>query len=268
MPAKAVELESVNVHLGGNSILRDVTFSVRTGELVGIIGPNGAGKTTLLRALLGMCLVSPGGLTVLGENPTALRGRELARFRTRVAYLPQLHFGPGGVPLTVREVVDISRAGRAGLLRSPGADDHRVVSAWIERMGLSELAERPYAELSGGQQRKVQLARALAQQPEMLLLDEPTANLDLYWQETLISLIEEVAAETGLTILLVTHDLSLLPPSCDRILVLAGGERQALGPPDEVVVPEVLLSLYGMEVQVERRHGRYHVFAGEALHDA
>lgn len=262
MAPTAVDLEDVRVHLRGAPILRGLTFSVEAGELIGIIGPNGAGKTTLLRALLGMCPVRSGRLTVLGAEPSALRGKALARFRTHVAYLPQLHFGPGGVPLTVREVVEISRAGRAGLLRPLNAADHGTVARWMDRMGLDELADRPYGQLSGGQQRKVQLARALAQEPEVLLLDEPTANLDLHWQETLLSLIEQIAAETSLTILLVTHDLSLLPPACHRVLVLDGGERQAFGPPDEIVVPDVLLSLYGMVVDVERRDGRFHVFAG------
>lgn len=255
-----VELKGVTVRRGGRAVLRDVTFSVQAGQMVGVIGPNGAGKTTLLGTLLGLHRVSAGSLRVLGEDPARLGGGALARFRMKVGYVPQLEFVASGVPLTVREVVEISRAGRAGLLRGLSRQDRAAVDTWLSRMGLSELAERPYNQLSGGQQRKVQLARALAQGPQLLLLDEPASNLDLYWQETLIRLIDDIGAQTGITVLLVTHDLSLLPASCNRVVVLAEGALKAFGPSEQVLTPEVLAPLYGVAVQVERRDGRYYVF--------
>ena len=257
--APIVELNSVGVSLGGRPALRDLTFSVERGEMLGLIGPNGAGKTTLLRTLLGMHRPCAGSLAVLGRDPSALKGAGLARFRLRVGYVPQLDARQASVPLTVREVVEISRAGRAGLMRRLRPKDRAAVDAWLSRMGLVDLADRPYGELSGGQQRKVQLARALAQEPDVLLMDEPAANLDLAWQETLIRLIEQVSADTGVTMLLVTHDLSLLPASCGRILVLADGTLKAIGPTGEVLVPEVLLALYGTSVRIECHGGRYHV---------
>jgi len=160
-----IELAGVSVSVPGREILSNLSFCIQEGEMVGVIGPNGAGKTTLLRAILGLCRVSIGRIRIGGEDPSVLRGAALARFRLKVGYVPQLDFAPSGVPLTVREVVEISRAGHAGLLRRLGAQDRAAVSLWLGRMGLLELANVPYARLSGGQQRKVQLARALAQEP-------------------------------------------------------------------------------------------------------
>ena len=255
-----IEFQRVGVSLRGRSVLSDVTFSVQPGETVGVIGPNGAGKTTLLGTLMGIRRVSVGSLMALGQNISELRGSDLARFRVRVGYVPQFDVTSPGAPLTVREVVQISRAGRAGLLRRLRPEDHAAVETWLDRMGLTTLADRPYAQLSGGQQRKVQLARALAQEPEILLMDEPASNLDLVWQETLVQLIENISSSTTITMLLVSHDLSLLPPSCDRVAVLADGRLSRIGPPREVLIPQVLSALYGTPVEVERRDGRYHVF--------
>jgi len=248
------------VSVPGREILCDLSFCVHEGEMVGVIGPNGAGKTTLLRLLLGLCRVSSGRIRVGGQDPSLLRGAALARFRLKIGYVPQLDLAPSGVPLSVREVVQISRAGHAGLLRRLGAQDRAAVELWLARMGLLELADVPYARLSGGQQRKVQLARALAQEPQLLLLDEPASNLDLAWQEALVALVDEVKRTTGITIMMVTHDLSLLPPCCGRVMVLAGGRLKADGPPAKVLLPSVLSELYGSPVEVQRRDARYFVF--------
>ncbi len=261
MSEPAVAATALSVRLGAQQALCDLTFRLEAGRILGIIGPNGAGKTTLLRAMLGMHAPQGGELRVLGRDPAALRGVRLAKFRTRVAYVPQLDFARSGVPLTVRQVVEISRAGRAGLLRPLGDADRAVVQLWLERLGLAALAQRPYGDLSGGQQRKVQLARALAQEPSLLLMDEPAANLDLAWQEALIGLIEQVADATHVTLVLVTHDVSLLPAACDRVLVLAAGQLRAFGPPAEVLTAQVLCELYGLPVEVEQRAGRFHVLA-------
>jgi ABC-type cobalamin/Fe3+-siderophores transport system ATPase subunit len=239
----------------------DLTFQALRGQVLGIIGPNGAGKTTLLRAILGLHRPHAGMLRVLGRDPSRLRAAQLAAFRTHVGYVPQLDFARSGVPLTVREVIEISRAGRAGLLRGLRPADREAVRLWLERLGLGALASRPYEELSGGQQRKVQLARALAQEPSLLLMDEPAANLDLAWQQALLDLIEQVVTATHVTLLLVTHDVSLLPACCDAVLVLAGGRRRAFGPPGEVLTPGIISELYGLPVDVERRAGRFHLIS-------
>jgi len=254
----AIEVENISVSLRGRRVLAGVSFTAHEGESVGLLGPNGAGKTTLLRCLLGLCRPSDGALRVLGWNPAQLRGGSLAAFRREVGYVPQLERRSTGVPLGVREVVEIARAGRAGLLRRLSAGDRRAVERWIDRMGLRGLEDRPYCELSGGQQRKVQLARALAQEPRVLLLDEPAANLDLAWQETLLAHIDEVS-RTGITVLLVTHDISLLPRSCERVLVLANGRLCADGPARRVLAPETLSAVYGTPVDVERLAGRHYV---------
>ncbi len=259
MNEAAIEAEGLSIRLGAHAALEDLTFRIAHGGKVGIMGPNGAGKTTLLRAMLGMLKPQAGRLTVMGQEPSALSKTRLAQLRTHVAYVPQLDFLRSGVPLTVREVVEISRAGRVGLLRSLGAADHDAVQTSLEQLGLGALAGRPYGDLSGGQQRKVQIARALAQEPSLLLMDEPAANLDLAWQEALVDLIDEVAAVRKLTLVIVTHDVSLLPRSCDSVLVLAEGRWRAFGAPEEVLTRDIISSLYGLPVDVERRAGRYHV---------
>lgn len=254
-----VEARGVCVERGKRPVLRDLNLRIDPGETVGIVGPNGAGKTTLLDALLGLHKTSSGSLTVLDREPCSLRGAEMARFRQRVGYVPQLEGKPSAVPLTVREVVAISRAGRAGLGRRLRPSDHVAIDSWLERMDLRPLAARPYAELSGGQQKMAQLARAMAQEPEVLLLDEPAANLDMLWQESLVRHIEEVGISTGMTVLVVSHNLSLLPASCSRVAVLTGDGLAAVGSPAAVLTPTTLSALYGMAVQVQMRDGRYHV---------
>ena len=261
MSEPAIAAEGLTIRLRAHTALRDLSFQVAQGQILGVIGPNGAGKTTLLRAVLGMYAPHAGALRVLGRDPSSLRPPQLAEFRTHVAYVPQLDFARSGIPLTVREVVEISRAGRAGLLRGLRATDHEAVRLWLERLGLSTLANRPYDELSGGQQRKVQLARALAQEPSLLLMDEPAANLDLAWQQALLDLIEHVVAATHVTLVVVTHDVSLLPASCDAVLVLAEGRRMALGPPEEVLTPQAVSDLYGLPLDVERRADRFRVIS-------
>ena len=214
----AIRMENVAVCLAGIEALSDVTLAIDRGQTVGVIGPNGAGKTTLLSLVNALRRPSRGRLSVLSQTPSRLSPGGLAALRRRIAYVPQIAHLPSAAPLCVREVVDIARAGHAGLLRRLSAEDRRIVSDALVRMGCADLARRPYDQLSGGQQRKVQLARALAQEPDILLLDEPAANLDPYWQEELVALIDDLSQTRQLTILLVTHDVFELPP-----LVRQGG---------------------------------------------
>ena len=253
----AIRMENVAVRLAGIEALSDVTLSIANGETVGIIGPNGAGKTTLLSLVNALRRPSRGSVAILGETPARLSGTGLAALRRRIAYVPQIALLPSAVPLCVREVVEIARAGHAGLFRRLGADDRRAVSDAISRMGCEDLTRRPYDQLSGGQQRKVQLARALAQQPDVLLLDEPASNLDPYWQEELVALIDELSRTRQLTILLVTHDVFELPPSCDKVALLDQGRVRAFDRPERVLTAEVLSDAFHRPLRVMREHGRF-----------
>lgn len=253
----AVRLYNTTLLRGGRAILRDLNLELPLRGFLGVIGPNGAGKTTLLDAISGDVPYT-GGLQVLGQEVSALRPQKRSRFRTRLGMVPQLGETTPQVPLTVEEVVAIGRTGRAGLFRPLSRTDRLVCAEWIERLGLAPLSRRPFSRLSGGERRKVHLARALAQEPDLLLLDEPAGHLDLRWQEEMTLLVGRTWRETGLTVIMVTHELRHLPAGCDRMLLLGGGRLLASGSAEEVIRAPLLSEAFGVPLDVVHRDGRYH----------
>jgi ABC-type Mn2+/Zn2+ transport system ATPase subunit len=181
----------------------------------------------------------------------------LTRLRRRVAYLAQVLAPSSEMPLTLREVVAIGRTGCAGLGRWLRRDDWRMIDHWIERLGLQFLTGHPYSALSGGEQRKTLLAMAMVQQPQVLLLDEPTANLDAHWREQMVAELDRLHTDSGLTIVLVCHELEALPPSTHRVLVLRAGRVGACGPSAKVLTQDCMDDLYGPGLAVLRQGGRY-----------
>jgi iron complex transport system ATP-binding protein len=262
----AMQLDGVCVRAGHRTILAVDDMRIGRGEMVGLLGPNGAGKSTLLRCLLGMQGHIRGDVAILGFDVRSLSSGGLARLRRRIGYVPQILPARSEMPLTVREVVAIGRTGIVGLLRPLRREDWRIVDEWIERLGLTILASQGFGEISGGEQRKALIARAMVQQPEMLLLDEPTANLDLGWRERIVQVIEELYRAMGLTVVLVCHELEVLPACCGRVVVLAAGRVVADGPPGEVLSTDMIASLYGPGLSVIRSAGRWAVVPGEAAH--
>jgi iron complex transport system ATP-binding protein len=235
--------EGVTVRIGERDIVRDVAIEVRTGEIVGLVGPNGAGKSTLLRALAGAHHTS-GDIRLLGSPLHAVDRRERARL---VAVVEQLPEAPP--TMTVGELVALGRYPHLGLLRRPSAHDHDVVREAMRRAGCDALAERALGTLSGGERRRAFIARALAQEARLLLLDEPSANLDAEAQATLFELLRMLASE-GAGMLVVVHDLTSAAASCDRMVLLHHGQVLASGTPREVVTPEHILAAYGPHVAV------------------
>lgn len=266
MSDSAVQLDDLSVRPGHKRILSVGSLRVMQGELVGLLGPNGAGKSTLLRCLLGMQGHVRGRVAVLGQEVHSLGSGGLADLRRQIGYVPQLLPARSEMPLTVREVVAIGRTGIAGLLRRLRREDWRIVDEWIERLGLTTLAGQGFGEISGGEQRKTLIARAMVQRPELLLLDEPTANLDLGWRERIVEVIGELYRTMRLTVVLVCHELEVLPASCGRVVVLNDGQVIADGPPDEVLSTAMTQSLYGSGLSVIRSAGRWAVVPGEAIH--
>lgn len=199
------------VDLGGRRVLHDVDLGVGRGELVGLIGPNGAGKTTLLRTVLGLLRPAAGGVLVDGRPARAGRGA--------TGYVPQRHDVAWEFPISVADAVMTGLTGRLGLLRRPGAEQWAAVREALERVRLTDLAERPIGQLSGGQRQRVLVARALALRPALLLLDEPFTGLDLPTQELLSDLITSLARD-GRAVLMTTHDISSALVTCDRIALL------------------------------------------------
>jgi iron complex transport system ATP-binding protein len=248
-------------------VVEGLGFFLNRGELLGVLGPNGAGKTTLLDALTGE-IAYEGSLRVFGREVSGLRSEERSAFRTRIGLVPQLGEQAPPVPLMVEEVVAIGRTGRAGILHRLSRQDREVCARWMERLGLSPLAKRPFPRLSGGERRKVHLARALAQEPELLLLDEPAGHLDLRWQEEMTALVETLRQETGLTVVMVTHEARHLPSHCDRIVLLECGRMLASGDTREVLQSGLLSRAFGTPLEVILRDGRCHVLPAQTGPDA
>lgn len=259
MRPPAVALHNLAVRAGGRSILAVDKLTIPASQVVALLGPNGAGKSTLLNTLLGLAQHVTGRVEVLGEPIGRLGSGALARLRRRVGYVPQ-HLPPTSeLPLTVREVVAIGQTGRAGLLGRLGPSHWRIVDTWIDRLGLGELAGRGFGEISGGEQRKTLIARAMAQQPELLLLDEPTANLDLGWRERIVATIEELIAETNLGVILVCHELEVLPGCLDRVVLLEQGRPAGDGTPEAVLNNQRIAELYGPGLVLTRSGRRWAV---------
>lgn len=259
MTSSAIELSDLVVRVGGNCVLTIERVRATTRCLLGLMGPNGAGKSTLLRVLLGLVRPAGGTVMVLGQEVGRLRGGALAALRSRIGYVPQLLPARNELPLTVREVVAIGRTGRAGLFHPLSRTDWLKVEAWMERLGIEALADRAFCELSGGEQRKTLLARAMAQEPELLLLDEPTANLDLGWRERMVEAIETLYTQTEVGVVLVCHELEVLPPSCREVLLLEDGRITAQGTPEALWTDERVTRMYGAGLQVIHNGGRHGV---------
>ncbi|MFB6173997.1 MAG: ABC transporter ATP-binding protein, partial [Halobacteriales archaeon] len=222
-----IDLREVTVSLGGTPVLDGVSTSVDEGTFVGLVGPNGAGKTTLLRTINGYLSPDGGHVRIGGDPVGTLPTREVAR---RVATVPQ---GTSlGFDFDVRSVVEMGRHARRS--RLGGDDDREQVRAALERAEVAALADRPVSAISGGERQRVLIARALAQDAPVLLLDEPTASLDIHHQVRTLALARDLARE-GRTVLAAIHDLDLAARYCDELRLLAGARLRASGPPREVL---------------------------------
>ena len=266
MSAPAIEIKGLTVHAAHRCVLDVDQLQVPATEITAIMGLNGAGKTTLLRTFLGFVTPTCGEVRVLDCNVSQLRGGLLAQLRRRIGYVPQLLPAHSELPLTVRETVAIGRTGCVGLFRSFTKADWRIVDEWIERLGLTALSGRTFGEISGGEQRKAILARAMAQQPDLLLLDEPTANLDLGWRERIVATVQRLRAEAAITIVLVCHELEVLPPPCGHVVLLDHGRVLDAGTPEDVFTTERVKSLYGAGLRVTHEGGRHAILPGGGAH--
>jgi len=262
MTPAALEISRLTVHAGQRCLLEVEQLRAEAGAITALMGPNGAGKTTLLRACLGLAAAARGEVIVLGENVRRLRGAALARIRSRIGYVPQLLPGRSELPLTVREVVAIGRTARAGLFHPLSREDRQAVDQWLERLGLAPLADRAFSQISGGEQRKTIIARAMCQEPELLLLDEPTTNLDLGWRERMVETIETLHAQTRISVVLVCHELEVLPPACRQVVLLESGRVSATGSPEAVFSTERVSRLYGANLRTLHLAGRHAVVPG------
>jgi len=230
--------------------LRGVSLDVERGEFVGVVGPNGAGKTTLLTVVNGMGQLCKGDVWVLGRH---LNSSNKAGLRKRIGYIAQTCNIDPRTPMTVREVAAIGRYGRLGLLHWPKRADWEVVDRMLDLVGMTHLADRPIGHLSGGEQQRVAIARCLAQEPEILLLDEPTASLDWRAQRETLELVRLIHNKQQLTTMFVTHDLNSLPGACDRVVLMKEGLIWRHGHPQVVLEQPTLDRLFDAPVPVPNR---------------
>jgi cobalamin transport system ATP-binding protein len=240
----ALGLDGVSVTLGGARIVDRLSCAVEQGEWVALIGPNGAGKTTALRAIAGL-VEYDGDVRVLARDSRTLARKELAR---QIALVPQVPVIPGDI--TVRAYVLLGRTPHLGYFGSEGRADHRAVDAALEQLDLVPFAERRLDTLSGGERQRATLARALAQDAPVLLLDEPTAALDMGRQQQVLEIVDRLRARRGLTVLSTMHDLTLAGQYADRLLLLDGGHLVAAGTANEVLTRALITEHYRAEVEV------------------
>jgi iron complex transport system ATP-binding protein len=239
-----VRVQELAFGFPGRAVLRGVTFTARAGEVIGLCGPNGAGKSTLLRLILGLLRPGAGRIWLGGDPVDALDRREIAR---RAAFLMQ--DSPLDLPLLAREVVAMGRLPHLRRFEAERASDRAAIDAAMELTDTRAFADRRVTELSGGERHRVQLARALAQETPLLLLDEPTASFDVAHQLQALRLLRQVAAR-GHSVMVALHDLSLAARSCDRILLLGDGRLQADGPPAQALTEENLARLFRVRARV------------------
>ncbi|MEV6606457.1 ABC transporter ATP-binding protein [Kutzneria sp. NPDC051319] len=240
----ALKLAAVTAGYRGRPVVRDVTVDVPAGSWLAIIGPNGAGKSTLLKAAAGL-VPSTGDVFVGGQSVAALGHRERARL---IGYAPQTPTLPEG--LTVTDYVLLGRTPHLGPLGREGRADLELVSDALQRLDLEALADRPLRTLSGGERQRAVLARVLAQQAGVLLLDEPTTGLDIGHAQSLLELVDQLRKADGTTVVSTLHDLTLAAQYPDRVLLLDGGEVAAVGTPAEVLTADRLSRHYAASVTV------------------
>jgi manganese/iron transport system ATP-binding protein len=251
-PSRPVlEVSGLRVVLGSTAALEDVSFTLARGDSVAVVGPNGAGKSTLFRAIAGIVERQAGRITVYGSEPDS---------HTCIAYVPQSSSVDWGFPVTVLDVVLMGRTRRIGLFRRPTRADRRHVYQCLEMVNMEELAGRQIGELSGGQKQRVFIARALAQEAEIVLMDEPLTGLDIKSQNDIFVILRGLSGR-GVTLLVSTHDLDVAAERFSRVMLL-NRTIVAFGPRDAVLEPELLFSTFGGRVSVQRQgeSGKVYVY--------
>jgi iron complex transport system ATP-binding protein len=242
-----IEVNSIFFRYHRDWVLQDVSFQVRKGEFVGVIGPNGSGKTTLLKLLYRLLSPQQGEVLFDGLSLKKMSRREIAK---KIAVVAQETYST--FPFRAIEMVLMGRSPYLGHLMFESPKDLEIAKKAMEWTEILPISQRSIDELSGGERKRVFIARALAQEPEMILLDEPTSNLDIHHQVEFLDLVLSLNREKGLTILMASHDLNLASEYCNRLIFLQNGKIYKMGSPEEVMTRENIEKVYGCEVWVDR----------------
>ena len=240
-----IEIDNATVSYREHIALKNISLKIKKGSLTAVVGPNGAGKTTLLTLINGLGNLQSGTVKIFGTRVTAFGW---SKIRKEIGYVPQHLKIDARMPISVYEAVMLGRCCRIGLFRSSKKKDFEIVDKTCKLVGINRLLEKPIGHLSGGEMQKVLIARALVQEPRILLLDEPTANLDPRAQYEIIDLIEKIYTAEGMTIVFVTHLLNHLPNRCTNALLLKNGHVAAAGAINDVFTKELLSEVYDFNV--------------------
>lgn len=251
-------LNQITVRQNGVLLLSGIDLRVPQNDFVGVIGPNGAGKTTLLNVIAGFEKFT-GELHIAGRRETWRRSRKT---RLRIGYIPQSLSIDPSFPILAIQAVMAGAVGRAGLFRLPEQKEREEAWRLMDMMRVAHLAQRPLGHLSGGEKQKISLARAILQKPDILLMDEPTANLDIAVQKEVLNLIDEIFQQKTLTILFVTHDFNMLPAQMRRAVMLKSGKKVFDGNIRQALTGETLSRLFQYPLETFDRNGRRFVSYG------
>jgi iron complex transport system ATP-binding protein len=242
----AIAAKNLSHSFGEDLILRNVSFQVPKRDFFIIIGPNGSGKTTLMKIIAGILTSQNGELKILNRSINQYHRKVLAR---TIAFVPQMLFVD--FPFTVTEIVLMGRSPYLGMLGLEEEKDMEIANQAIAFTGLENLAHRKLDQLSGGEQQRVFIAKAICQEPDIILLDEPTASLDLAYQVRIMDLMEQLKTEKGITVVMISHDVNLAAMYADHLLLLHKGQVLCQGLPDEVITYQTLEAAYGCTLLVD-----------------
>lgn len=237
---KAVELKGVWSHYDSQWVLEDINFELNEKEIVAVVGPNGGGKSTLLKIILGIKSYQKGEVLVFGKPPEASR-RDMG-------FIPQIATFKRNFPVSVLDVVLMGTYGRLGLFKNPSRVEREKALSLLEHVDMLKYAKKPFSDLSGGQQQRVGIARALASDPKLLLLDEPATGVDIAAQDAFFNLIEHFRAERGISIIIVSHDVAVIAPLSDRVAWL-NRVIHYFGSPEGALEPEVIEKTFGRDIR-------------------
>jgi ABC-type cobalamin/Fe3+-siderophores transport system ATPase subunit len=261
MDSGCIELLNVTVRRSRRIILNVEHLSITAGQFVNVIGTNGAGKTTLLSVCCGLIKPDTGTVNLDGINLVSLGGWQKIDVRKRIGYVPQSAEYNAELPFTVREVVAMGRTSAKPLCQPLGRKDYDIVDFWLGALGLVDRRTQTFRSLSGGEQQKTLIARAMAQQPSILMLDEPGANLDFNWKHKIATIVEDLHRQTSITVLMVSHDADLLPLDEGRTILLHEGKILADGGIRDVFESDAFEKAYGYKFKVLDLEGRKYVLS-------
>lgn len=250
MAGASLQISDIQVIRSGKKILDIDNLHIGSGQFVNIIGTNGAGKTTLLKVLCGLLMPSKGSV-LFNQTPVfSLTSWKRSSLRKQIGYIPQAAEYNPDLPFTVREVVAMGRTSVSPLLSRLNRADYEYVDQWIDNVGLRNQKEQTFRSLSGGERQKTLIARAMVQNPKILMLDEPTSNLDFHWKLKISQFVKELQSQMNLTAIMISHEITSIPLDADRTILLNEGKIIADGNSEKVLTSKIIQDVYQCKIKV------------------